>query len=262
MNEKTAYEHLSHKADEPLRTLYRILSKPRIHYRQLNKFINKVVGEFINEPSQDNLAIVNYTRIHVARNNFDELAWRIDKSISGTKVLSTVDKNIDNQVESKPPTTKGNQQMKNKVFISYSSKDKEVVDVLDNELSSNGLVLIKDERDVVYTHSFTEFMKTIRHADYVLMIISDSFLKSINCMFEVLEVIKDENYRSKIMPIVLHNAKISSSLEIAGYIEFWKGQYVAVDTKLRDSGSIGSEPLQNDLRKIYEIQLHLGEPRS
>lgn len=45
-------------------------------------------------------------------------------------------------------------------------------------------------------------MQSIVNMDYVVFLISDSYLKSANCMYEVLEVMKDKNYKEKIFPAV------------------------------------------------------------
>ncbi len=42
------------------------------------------------------------------------------------------------------------------------------------------------------------------------MLISDDYLKTSNCMFEVLEFIKDENYRNRIIPIIFGSTNIFS----------------------------------------------------
>ena len=60
----------------------------------------------------------------------------------------------------------------------------------------------RDIRDVEYHESFKRFMQSIEKHDYVITIISDNYLKSRNCMFEMLEVVKD-SYFSKSYFIVL-----------------------------------------------------------
>ena len=46
-----------------------------------------------------------------------------------------------------------------------------------------GIQLTKDERDLKFKESIKEFMQSIGKHDYVIMLISDSYLKSSNvCM--------------------------------------------------------------------------------
>ena len=43
-------------------------------------------------------------------------------------------------------------------------------------------------------------MKKVSKQDYVLILISDHFLKSSNCMYEILELFKSEQFEKKILP--------------------------------------------------------------
>lgn len=63
---------------------------------------------------------------------------------------------------------------------------------------------------------------------YVLIVLSDGYLKSPNCMYEILEFVKDDDYRQKVLPIVLDVSLLKSKLE---YIEYWEQQ--TQDLKLK-----------------------------
>lgn len=105
-------------------------------------------------------------------------------------------------------TTDSNSQEKT-LFLSYCQKDSAIADLLENKLQANieGKARIsRDIRDVEYHESFKRFMQTIETHDFVIMIISDNYLKSRNCMFEVLEVIKDSQFQKKLAFIVLSDS--------------------------------------------------------
>lgn len=46
--------------------------------------------------------------------------------------------------------------------------------------------------------NIVEFMKEIKQVDFVITLISDSYLKSKNCMFEVFQLISNDNYKDRI----------------------------------------------------------------
>ena len=48
-------------------------------------------------------------------------------------------------------------------------------------------------------------MQSIGKHDYVIMLISDSYLKSSNCMYEVMEVMRDRQYKDRILFILLRD---------------------------------------------------------
>ena len=94
------------------------------------------------------------------------------------------------------------------IFLSYCQKDEGIANEIDNRLGNKlkeVAQISRDIRDVPYHQSFKQFMQSIQDHDYVIMLISDHYLKSRNCMYEVLESIKDARYQDRIMYIVLND---------------------------------------------------------
>ena len=92
------------------------------------------------------------------------------------------------------------------MFLSYCQKDSDIADLVEEKFQPivEGKVKIsRDIRDVKYHESFKNFMQSIETHDFVIMLISDHYLKSRNCMFEVMEVVKDSQYKNKLIFIVL-----------------------------------------------------------
>lgn len=52
-------------------------------------------------------------------------------------------------------------------------------------------------------------MQTIKEQDYVLSLISDAYLKSKNCMYEICELMRDRNYMDRLLFIVLSDDDIN-----------------------------------------------------
>ena len=63
-------------------------------------------------------------------------------------------------------------------------------------------------------------MKGIRQQDYAVLIVSDLYLKSKNCMFEVTEIMKEQEYVDRIFPGVVEHG-IYNPLKRVEYIEYW-----------------------------------------
>ena len=78
------------------------------------------------------------------------------------------------------------------IFLSYNWHDGEIADRIDKYLSGRPEITVKrDVRDIGAWKSIREFMESIRNQDYAVLIVSDSYLKSKNCMFEVMEIMKE-----------------------------------------------------------------------
>ncbi|MBP2660443.1 MAG: lipoprotein NlpI [Firmicutes bacterium] len=89
--------------------------------------------------------------------------------------------------------------MNPKLFISYSWKNKNFVDELDYDFKKIGITLTRDIRDAPDYKSLSSFMKSIRECDYAILIISDEYLKSYNCLYEIIEFLQEKNFEERIL---------------------------------------------------------------
>ncbi len=108
------------------------------------------------------------------------------------------------------------------VFLSYSWNDRHVADAIQTHFNYVKIDVIRDERDLDYKSSIRSFMSRIRATDYALMIITDAYLKSSNCMYEVLEVVKDLDYKQRVLPIVQTTTDVFTPTGRIAYIKHWE----------------------------------------
>lgn len=141
------------------------------------------------------------------------------------------------------------------VFLSYCQKDKDIADSIDEKIGmliEGKATLSRDIRDVEYHESFKKFMQSIEKHDYVISIISDNYLKSRNCMYEMLEVVKDSNFRQRLLFIILTNedakyykvvpiqdigADVYSVSGQAKYLKFWSQVDKKLDSEIEEIGN-------------------------
>jgi hypothetical protein len=132
------------------------------------------------------------------------------------------------------------------IFLSYCWSNKEQANEIDTDFAQEGLTLKRDIRDLEYKQSLKEFMKGIRKTDLVIMVISNEYLRSKNCMFEVLEVIKDEEYKNRIFPIILPDTEIYDDMKSLQFYEHWSIKYKELESRVSgmppcDIGHYGKE---------------------
>lgn len=135
------------------------------------------------------------------------------------------------------------------VFISYVTSDTPIVDMVERSIrnSLGEKVIISRYTDLKYKESFKSFMNSIQDHDFILCFVSDSYLKSRACMYEVGEVIKDHKYDKKLLFCVLsenerkyYDKDFSQKIEAgiydinnqSDYILYWKQQYDALEKKI------------------------------
>lgn len=140
------------------------------------------------------------------------------------------------------------------MFLSYSWNDSDLANTIDNELSSLGVDIKRDIRDIGTWTSIKEFMSTIKNQDYVVIIVSQSYLKSPNCMYEVMELFKDSHYKDKILSIVTSDADIYNPISRANYISYWEEETKKLEKAIKPLKIENTAELIIELRKYKSIE--------
>lgn len=146
------------------------------------------------------------------------------------------------------------------IFISYSWADNSIADILDHKLQLYGYKIKRDIRDAEYSRSIIDFMKEIRKTDYSIIILSDNFLKSENCMREIFEFIKDDDYIERIIPVIYESAKdIWSSNKGITYTLYWKQREEKFREQLNQIEEESKCGYIEELKQISEIKNSIGK---
>lgn len=145
------------------------------------------------------------------------------------------------------------------IFLSYCWKDENIANDIYNYLKKFSNVNIhKDKIDIGTWSSIKEYMQSISNMDYTILLISDFYLKSSNCMYEVLEVIKDRNYKNKIFPVVIAT-QIYSPIGIANYIKYWQLEQRKLEEELKGISIQNIGQLDKDLKRRQDIASNISE---
>lgn len=142
------------------------------------------------------------------------------------------------------------------VFVSYAWNQEScaIVDRLQEALGDQGIRLIRDREEVRYKDSIRDFMRRIGKGKCVVVVISEKYLKSENCMFEMVEVAKAEGLRERIFPIVLADANIYKATGRVRYVKHWEDEIRELDEELKTVRGENLTNLQEDLNVYAEIR--------
>jgi len=140
------------------------------------------------------------------------------------------------------------QEYEQAVFISYAwgGEREEVVGQIDEALQKRGITIIRDKRDLGYKGSIRAFMERIGQGNCVILVISDKYLRSANCMFELVEIAENRQFADRIYPVVLPDARIYDPVERLDYVAHWDHEKAKLNEKMR------SLPDQSNLQGIRE----------
>ena len=147
--------------------------------------------------------------------------------------------------------------MQQEVFISYAwgGESEILANQIDQALQKRGIVLIRDKRDLGFKGLIKEFMQRIGQGGAVVVIISDKYLKSENCMFELLEIAKHGSLYSRIFPIVLSDALFYKPIQRVGYLKYWEERISELNEALKGLQSFAdTQGLREDMDLFTDIR--------
>ena len=111
------------------------------------------------------------------------------------------------------------------VYVSYSwaPECSNIADDFCDKAKLNHLPYRRDKEHIRYRDSITDFMNLLREGKYVVVILSEEYLKAFNCMYELTGIMEHEDYRNRIFPIVLDDS-IRDNIFFDDLQKHWKAK--------------------------------------
>lgn len=145
------------------------------------------------------------------------------------------------------------------VYISYAwgGESERIVNELDADLQTRGIVVVRDKRDLGYKGSILGFMQEIGRGRAVIVVISDKYLKSPNCMVELVEIARNQNVRDRIFPVVLADADIYDPVNRVRYIKHWEDKLKQLDEAMRSVSAANLQGMREEIDSYDAIRDHV-----
>lgn len=116
----------------------------------------------------------------------------------------------------------------------------------------------RDDTSVQPWGDLQSFMKSIRNQDFAVLIISDAYLKSEACLFEVMKLMEEQHWDKRVMYIVTDDAHGIYDTEIQlEYIEYWENKAHNLNDKIKELNPAATTAQSEELRKFQFIAAKL-----
>ena len=145
-----------------------------------------------------------------------------------------------------------------RIFLSYCWDDTDRANNIDEYLKKKGIAVTRDIRGVDTWQSLKDFMQTIRDNDFAVLLISDAYLKSANCMYEVLEIMKEQKFRTRIFPAIIDSAIYSTDKQIE-YVQYWENRVKTLKRNLASLEYTNGLALGHELKKAEDISRSMAD---
>lgn len=123
------------------------------------------------------------------------------------------------------------------VFVSYAWGDttpegqrrEQLVDELCSKLGQQGIKVRRDRDEIRPGELISEFMDRLADGDYVLAVISDKYLKSEYCMYELFRIYRNcadklDRFQRKVIPLILPDAALDELEDRFARAIHWTGR--------------------------------------
>ena len=155
---------------------------------------------------------------------------------------------------------------KPEIFFSYAWGDQsasgmnreKIVNDLYESLKADGFNVVRDKNDLRYKGLISALTSRIGRGKFIVVAISDKYLKSTYCMSELLEIYRRSNsdineMLQKIFPIVLDDAKIYNPEDRVDYLSYWEDKKDELNKELKGIELENVGTFADDLRMYDEI---------
>lgn len=126
------------------------------------------------------------------------------------------------------------------IYISYKWKGEsmDVVDSLCDLFKKKQFYYKRDKEDCRYGDNITTFMDEIREGAFVVVVFSESYLKSFNCVYELAGILSHPDYMKRVFPIVVDET-VRGEQKYKELANYW-------ETKKNDTGYIIKQIISKD----------------
>lgn len=107
------------------------------------------------------------------------------------------------------------------ILILYNWKNMDAATLIEQNLACAGIALASDIHGYVFKAERGKFIEACDSHDFILLLISDDYLRSPHSMYELTLLYANPTARTKLIPIVLDDAGIFDARRRENYAEYW-----------------------------------------
>ncbi|SDL61295.1 toll/interleukin-1 receptor domain-containing protein [Kriegella aquimaris] len=143
------------------------------------------------------------------------------------------------------------------IYVSYAwnPESDAIVDVIEKEFQKRNIHILRDKNDLQYKGKIKAFMERLGEGNCVILVVSNKYLRSENCMFELLQIFKNKNFYERIFPLVLDEVKIAKASDRIDLVKYWEYETENLDIKIRELKDLSNiQGVTDDLNLYTEIR--------
>jgi internalin A len=150
------------------------------------------------------------------------------------------------------------------VSYAWNEESNTIVDGLCTAAETRCRTILRDKTGMGLGESITRFMQKLGAGDCVFVILSEKYLKSPFCMYELLEVwrncqMSDDSFRQRIRVYRLPDAAISTPADRILHAVYWDEQFQRLDAVVRRSPHLVGRGDFDGYKRMLDFARHVGD---
>ena len=154
------------------------------------------------------------------------------------------------------------------VYISYKCSDgtdagrerEAFVDRLDASLQTAGYDIRRDKRDIGYKDSILKFMDELGDGHCIVVVLSDDYLRSEFCMYELSQIYLNHDFRERICPVLVSDFHGLKRREQDEYVRYWVNERDEAQQDVASiAGGIGQNAYGAGVGRIRDIAHYVAD---
>jgi len=148
------------------------------------------------------------------------------------------------------------------IFISYAWRDEslKITEALDAFFQAQGITIVRDNRDIGYKGLIKDYMQRLGKGKYVVVVLSDQYFKSKSCMYELLQLSRQEGFYDRIFPVSVSGLSIYEAEDVLRYARYWDEKIEHLQQEIKNTANIANlQGITDDLNLYVEIRQNIAK---
>ena len=151
------------------------------------------------------------------------------------------------------------------VSYGWTTDSSQLVDNLCQAAEERNITILRDKTTLGIGDRIAPFMQQLATQDRIFVILSDKYLKSPNCMYELFEIwrnarLTDADFLARVRVYRLPDADIFTPIARANIAIHWKTEFATLDAVVKQHGAdiLGAEDFKN-YKRMQDFAHHIGD---
>jgi len=140
------------------------------------------------------------------------------------------------------------------VSYAWGGSSEALVDEIQGRMAEQGVLITRDKSEIAYRDSIQQFMRRVGAGKCVIVILSQAYLKSKNCMYELTQIASHSEFKNRVYPVVLADAGIFDAMTRLRYIKHWEDKRAELDAAMKEISQEHLEGIREELDLYGDIR--------